>query len=314
MKYIFDKQLKKYSRFHVPIIRPTIALSGLFLGAVFFARRPIKGVTAERIKIPVKYAEDKRKKPLNAILCSPKGFENKKLPCVLFLHGGGFVFKAAPHHFAMAERLVLKAECRVLLLDYRTAPKHKFPAAVYDALSAYKWILSEGGEHGISAENTAVAGDSAGGNLAAALCVMANEKGLKMPKAQLLLYPALDRRMKTESVAKFTDTPMCNSKDMAKYYFFYAPAVPEDNKYLSPALLKDFSFLPPTYIEVAEYDCLRDEGLSYAAALKEVGAETVITEVKGAMHGYDIAKNSDIVKNLTEKRVRFIKEHIREKQ
>lgn len=310
MKYEFDKQLKGYSHFHVPIAKPIIALSDIFLGAAFSTRRPIKGVKKEKVKIPATYAEDGRKTPIDAILYTPKGSEGKTLPCVLFLHGGGFVFRAAPHHFIMAERIALKAECKVLLPNYRTAPKSPFPAAVFDALSAYKWILSEGKEHGISPENTAVAGDSAGGNLAAALSVAANERGLQPPKAQLLFYPVLDGRMNTESMATFTDTPMCSSKDMAKYYFLYARGVKADDKYLSPALLKNFSFLPPTYIEAAEYDCLRDEALSYAAVLQKSGVETVMTEVKGAMHGYDIAKNSDMIKNLTEKRIKFIKEHL----
>lgn len=310
MKYAFDGELRKYSSFRAPVNGFTIALSTPLLGAAFLTRRPIKGVKAERIKISRKYAEDERKTPLSALLYSPKGRDKEKLPCVLFFHGGGFVFKAAPHHLVLAERISLKAGCRALLLDYRTAPKNPFPAAVFDALSAYKWILSEGEAYGISAENTAVAGDSAGGNIAATLCLMASERGLARPKAQLLLYPVLDRRMNTESMRTFTDTPMCNSKDMAKYYSYYAPNAKEDEKYLSPALLKDFSFLPPTYIEAAEYDCLRDEALLYAAALKKSGIETALTEVKGAMHGYDIAKNSELVKKLTEKRVKFIKEHI----
>lgn len=307
--YAFLPELKKYAHMRVPLFRPLLPPARAILHAVYLTRRSGKNISLTKIKIPAAYAEDGRKKPLSAAVYMPKGAKGP-LPCVLFFHGGGFVFGAAPHHYAMAKAFVEGAGCVVMLLDYRLAPKFPFPAALYDALSAYKWLIKNGAALKIDAARICLAGDSAGGCLAAALCLLAKDKGLPLPKAQLLLYPVTDRRMNSQSMRQFTDTPMCNSKDIAKYYSFYGECGEEKEYYLSPALAPSLKGMPAAYIEVAEYDCLRDEGIAYAKALKEAGVEVSLTKVEDAMHGYDIACRAPFTKELNEARTEFIKRHL----
>lgn len=229
-------------------------------------------------------------------------------PCVYFLHGGGFVFNAAPHHFALARELSRALGVRVALPDYRLAPRHTFPAAHEDALTGYRWLLKNAAALCIDPARIAAAGDSAGGNLAAALCLMAREQNLPMPCAQMLLYPVLDARMETESYRQFTDTPMCNTRDMEKYFAMYAPdmsAAPRE--WLSPAESASLRGLPAAYIETAEFDCLRDEGAAYAAQLAREGVACEYHPIKNAMHGYDIAVNGDFMETVTAYRIAFLR-------
>lgn len=241
------------------------------------------------------------------LLYAPAGCEGET-PCVYFLHGGGFVFNAAPHHFALARTFARELGVCVALPDYRLAPRHTFPSAHEDALTGYRWLLENAAELHIDAGRIAVGGDSAGGNLAAALCLMARDAALPLPCAQLLLYPVLDRRMNTESYRQFTDTPMCNSRDMEKYFAMYAPgALSAPREYLSPAESASLRGLPPAYIETAEFDCLRDEGEAYALRLESEGVPCERHEIKSAMHGYDIAVDSDLLRAVMALRLKFLR-------
>ena len=131
---------------------------------------------------------------------------------------------------------------------------------------------------------------------------------LLKPLNSKLLYPVLDRRMKTESYRQFTDTPMCNSRDMEKYFAMYAPgALSAPREYLSPAESASLRGLPPAYIETAEFDCLRDEGEAYALRLESEGVPCERHEIKSAMHGYDIAVDSDLLRTVMALRLRFLR-------
>ena len=216
------------------------------------------------------------------------------------------MFNAAPHHFALARRFTKELQVKTVFVDYRLAPKYKFPTAPNDCLSVYRWVIANAGELGVDTEKMLVCGDSAGGNLATVLCLMAKDAGLTLPKAQMLLYPFVDRRMNTESYRRYKDTPMCNSKDMEKYLKMYvknpdATQIP----YLSP-MEASLVGIPPAYIEVAQYDCLRDEGIKYSEALERCGVYTELHEIKAAMHGYDIAKDSGLLNEIMEVRLRFL--------
>ena len=227
---------------------------------------------------------------------------------MLFIHGGGFVFNAAPHHFCLARKFVRDLGIRCVFVDYRLAPKYKFPCAVEDCFETYKWVLENASALEIDAKKIVICGDSAGGNLAAVTCLKAREEGLQLPVAQMLLYPVLDHKMQSQSYTRYKDTPMCNSKDMAKYYKFYLPAnVNAPVQYLSPIEATNLKGLPPAYIEVAQYDCLHDEGLAFAQALEMNGVEVELQEVSGAMHGYDIAQNSAFMQKRMETRYNFLK-------
>lgn len=301
-KYDFHEELKAYENMNIPIIPFIIPFLQKLMGVLYWMER-----SDREMKVTSKWIPTADNSKVRILIYEPKtAVENG--PALLYMHGGGFAFQAAPHHFCGAKKLAKALGCKVVFVDYRLAPKHKFPAAPLDSFSAYQWMLSHARELEIDSTRIAVGGDSAGGNLAAVICLMAKECEIQMPKAQLLIYPFTDRRMRTESMKRFKATPMCNSMDMKKYLQMYVGEIaPSQVPYLSPAEAKSFEGLPRAYVEVAQYDCLRDEGIEYAKLLKEAGVSVELHEVFGAMHGYDIAEKSGILKDCTEKRVRFLK-------
>ena len=125
----------------------------------------------------------------------------------------------------------------------------------------------------------------------------------------MLLYPFVDRRMNTESCRLYTDTPMCNTEDMRKYLKMYVKDLDAAQlPYLSPMEAPSLSGLPPAYVEVAQYDCLHDEGTEYAKALEQCGVPAELHEIEGAMHGYDIAQDSGLMNGIMEMRLRFLRD------
>ena len=229
---------------------------------------------------------------------------HRRRRAVLYCHGGGYTSGNLGYSKVLASKLTKATGYDVLTFEYRLAPEHPYPAAVEDGLRAWDHLMYLG----YGARDVVVAGDSAGGNLAAALCLMAREQRLPMPCAQMLLYPVLDARMETESYRQFTDTPMCSSRDMEKYFAMYAPgpsAAPRE--WLSPAESASLQGLPSAYIETAEFDCLRDEGAQYAAHLAREGVPCEYHPIKNAMHGYDIAVNSEFLRPVMAYRIEFLR-------
>lgn len=301
-KYEFHEELKSYANMNVPIIPAIIPVIQKLMRVLYKMEKSDKDVKVSARMIP---AADGNK--LRLLTYEPVN-RQKNMPCMLVIHGGGFAFQAAPHHFGLARKFAKELGCKVFFVDYRLAPKHKFPTAPEDCFCAYKWLLAHAEELEINGEKIAVCGDSAGGNLATVICLMAREQGIQQPKAQMLLYPVTDRRMITNSTKVYTDTPMCNSEDVKKYLQMYVGEL-EASKimYLSPIEAENLKGLSEAYIEVAQYDCLHDEGAEYANALQKDGVTVELYEVSGAMHGYDIAEESNLVKECMEKRIWFLK-------
>ena len=299
--YEFNEELKPYENMQTPIIPAVVPFLQLLMTALYKMEKPDENVELEKIKVPVR---DGAKRTM--LIYASKDCE-ENTPSVFFIHGGGFAFQSAPHHFGLARRLAVELKCKVFLVDYRLAPKYKFPYAPNDCFDMYQWVLNHAEELHINPAKIVICGDSAGGNLATVTSMMARDAGVQMPCAQVLLYPVTDMRMITESVKKYTDTPMCNSEDMKKYKAMYENLSAAENKaYYSPMEAEDFSNMPPAYVEVAEYDCLHDEGVNYAEELKKAGVEVEVHEVKKAMHGYDIAENSQLIQNCMKDRVAFV--------
>ena len=233
--------------------------------------------------------------------------------CLMDFHGGGFMMKGSPAHFARAKEYAYKLNQTVIFPDYRLIPEHPYPVSVEDCFAAYSWAIDHAEELRIDTKKIAVLGDSAGGNLAVAVTMLAGDRGLSMPCCQLLLYPVLDRRMQTESMKLYTDTPVwdaCLSKLMWDFYLkdFQTDTDGKQNfvSYISPAEAEDISGMPYTYIEVAEIDCLRDEGILFAKKLKEAGISVELHQVSGAVHGYDVVMGSKTVKKLMEQRLKVL--------
>jgi len=260
----------------------------------------------KKFKIP--YGKDKTMK---AILFSPKTAQGE-LPCLMYMHGGGFVLPAGEHHYNNAKKYACGASCRVLFLDYPLSPKYKYPVAVNACYDAYKWMLDNAKELEIDKNKIIVGGDSAGGNLASIVCMKAHDNKDIMPIGQMLIYPSVNSGFQTKSMIEFTDTPLCNSEDCQKYQKYYFKNE-EDmyTRYVSPLNAKDLNIFPPTYIETAEFDCLRDEAKIFARKLKSAKVDVVINNTKETMHGYDIVEDSPITLKSISKRVEFLNDIIK---
>ena len=238
-----------------------------------------------------------------AVIIKPPGVRSTA-PCLIYFHGGAFVLKAASHHYSLAERFAIKTPCVVILPDYRLAPRYPFPIPAEDCFCAYKWTIANAEALGIDPERIAVGGDSAGGALAAAVCLMARDRNTPLPCFQMLIYPVTDRRMGSASMRLFVNTPMWNARLNKKMWKCYLPAPDERNIcYASPMEAHSLIGLPGTYLETAELDALRDEGIAYAEALRDAGVFVRLVQVNGAFHGFDLMKNSLLVKECINLRV-----------
>lgn len=298
-KYIYHDELKKYRNFRIPINRVLIFFSHIFLGLLYYFQFSNKKIKVDKFKIN---SFDNKK--IKNIIYTPKNIELNKR-CLYFIHGGGFTFNGSLHHYELAKRMAIKLKCKAVYVDYRLAPKHKFPIAPLDVFSTYKWILENSEYLNINKDEIILMGDSAGGNLVAQTSILAKRNNLILPKVNILLYPVLTKDLETESIKKYTDTPFCNSKDLDKYgKYYYGDTYSDIPK--SPYDEDIFIGYPNTYIEVAEYDCLHDDGVLFFNKLKENNVNTYLNEVKGAMHGYDFAINSSLVNDLINKRCEFI--------
>lgn len=241
--------------------------------------------------------------PIKCLIITPRNFQQKNAPCLIYFHGGAFRMQAKTYQIRMAHRYAYAAKCKVVFVNYRLAPEHPFPAAVEDAYSALKWVHKNATLLGIDINKIAVGGDSAGGTLAAVVSQMARDRSGPHICFQLMIYPVTDCDMQTESMKKFNDTPIWDSiksKDMWKSYL--RNGYQDILAYASPIKAESLTGLPPAYIETAEFDCLRDEGINYARHLVEAGVSVELVETKGTIHAYDMVFKSIAMKNF-EKRV-----------
>ena len=237
-------------------------------------------------------------------------FADENSPCMVFYHGGGWVYQAASYLFLYARRFTAALRCRTVFVDYRLGPKHRFPAAVDDAFDTYRYILHHAENLSIDPKRIFVYGDSAGANLAAAVCLMARDKGLPLPCCQMLIYPVTDYRMNTESFRQYVDTPMCSARSMRLFYRLYLGRFrrvpPHLLPYLSPAQAKSHRGLPAAYIEAAFFDPLRDEGKAYAQTLRDAGVDAVFVQTEGTMHGYEEAYHTEYIDSLIQNRIAYL--------
>lgn len=207
-RYPIDRSFGIFSRVSPPFGRGIFALARAALSLV---PKGSRGVSVRRVDAG----------GVRAFLISPKG-EKGRLPCLVYFHGGGFVFKAARYHYRNAAAYA-QTGCRVLFVDYRLAPNYPCPAPNEDCFAAYAWAAEHAAELAVDPARLAVGGDSAGGCLAA-----------------------------------------------------------------------DVSFFPPTYLETAQFDCLHDEGVTFAGKLREQHVPVTLRETSGTMHGHDIVRKSAI--------------------
>jgi acetyl esterase len=211
-------------------------------------------------------------------------------PAIVFLHGGAFVIGHLDFEHPRCLEMARATGSVVIAVDYRLAPEHPFPAAVEDCYAVLAWTLAGGGGLGIDGSRVAVAGASAGGALAAAVCLMARDRGEPLPAFQFLLYPVIDNRLVTVSMIDFVDIPgwnRRNSEHMWRHYLGSAAAHQPCSPYAAPAHADDLRGLPPAYVMTAELDALRDEGLQFARRLIEAGVPTELHHYPATFHGFD---------------------------
>ena len=245
---------------------------------------------------------------MDMYLFTPKG-QTEPLPCLINYHGGGFVFEGWSSHFKMAMRYAKDVNCKVLYVRYRLAPDHPFPVPQEDCYTALNWIYDHAEELKIDPARIGIYGDSAGGALTVISCMLARDRGAKVkPLFQLLTYPWLDDRNCSDSYQRYTDTPMWNSSLSANVEPLINPH-PETIPLMmhSPVEAESFEGLPPTYIEVAEFDSLHDDGILYAKLLEEAGIPVELHETKGTMHGFDTKINAPTTQQMLAKRIAFMK-------
>jgi acetyl esterase len=209
------------------------------------------------------------------------------MPCMVFFHGGGWVVGSISTHDALCRQLANAVGMVVVSVEYRLAPENKYPAAFNDCYAATSWVAENARELGIDAKRLAVGGDSAGGNLAAAVALAARDKKAPHLAYQLLYYPVLDANFETRSYLDNANNYMLTREQMIWFWQQYVPHDAErEQSYAAPLRAKDLKGLPPALIITAEYDPLRDEGEEYARRLKEAGVETRLIRYDGLIHGF----------------------------
>lgn len=303
MKYKIKSEFFPFSLFAPPI-------SEKFLAMAVPHMKPPSGIFRHK-QISVTRHEigsyDGEKTDL--FLMSPKSL-GENAPCLIYIHGGGFVLEAAGYHYKNAMRYALEVGCKVAFVNYRLAPSHPHPVFFEDCYAAACWVYENAKSLGIDRERIGIGGDSAGSTLSVGVCMMARDRRHPMRFLfQMLPYPFLDARNNSDSARKFTDTPMWNSTLSERI----APMTRVDKTspeylYYSPVEAERFDYLPPAYIETAEFDCLHDDGILYAEKLRDAGVEVMLNETEGTMHGFDIMHNAKTTKTALAERINFMKE------
>ncbi len=210
---------------------------------------------------------------------------------ILFFHGGGWTTESVETYDRVCSRMAQSTSRLVISVEYRLAPEHKFPTGFEDCYAVAKAVYGGQVLPGIDPDQITVMGDSAGGNLAAAVCMRARDTGEFSPKRQVLIYPALYNCYTEESPYESVQTNgtgyLLTSVKMEDYVRLYARTEEDrQNPYFAPLLAKDFSQLPDTLILTAEFDPLRDEGEDYGQKLRAAGCRVRVERIRGALHGY----------------------------
>jgi acetyl esterase/lipase len=198
---------------------------------------------------------------------------------VVHLHGGGWMMGTVASYEAPLTRMANRAGATVAAVEYRLAPEHRFPAALEDSLAAIRWAAAE-----FAGEPLALAGDSAGGNLAA-VCARRLRGELDL-RLQALIYPVTDAALNTPSYREFSDEHGLSATSMRRFWNLYLDGTPPDAPDASPLRADDLAGVAPAYVLTAEEDVLRDEGEAYAAALRTAGVPVELVRWPGTIHGF----------------------------
>lgn len=214
----------------------------------------------------------------------PRG-DGASRPAVVFFHGGGFALCDLDSHDSFCRAMSRHTESVVVSVDYRLAPEHRAPAAAEDAYAAYRWVAERAGDLDVDAGRLIVAGDSAGGNLAAVVALMCRERGAPMPAGQVLIYPVIEPTFETASYQAYA-TGYVNTRAAMQWYWqqYLDGAAPTD--LVAPGRADTLEGLPPAVVVTAGFDVLHDEGAEYAAKLEAAKVPVVHRDFPGLFHGF----------------------------
>jgi acetyl esterase len=208
-------------------------------------------------------------------------------PAIVFFHGGGWVIGSLESHDNLCRALANRAQAVVVAVDYRLAPEHRFPAAAEDCFATTRWVAEHGAEIGADATRIAVAGDSAGGNLAAVVALMTRDRGGPRLRHQALIYPVTDPDFERASYRENAEGYLLTRDAMRWFWDHYVPdAARRHDPYVAPLRAEKLVGLAPATVITAEFDPLRDEGEAYAERLREAGVPTTLTRYDGQIHGF----------------------------
>ncbi len=252
-------------------------------------RDGFRGLSAQVEKSPVHRVEDRALPgPAGDVpvrIYSPG--EGGGRPALLFFHGGGFVTGDIESHDPLCREIANRADCVVVSVDYRLAPEHRFPAAPEDCYAALRWVAEHGAEIGVDTTRLAIAGDSAGGNMAAVVALLCLERGGPALRHQVLIYPVIDPSCDSASQHENGSGYMLTQTTMRWFWAQYLNDESEASlPTVCPMRAERVDGLPPTTVLTAEFDPLRDEGETYAAKLTEAGIPTELTRYEGQVHGF----------------------------
>lgn len=245
---------------------------------------------------------------LKVFIMTPPGLA-KPAPALIYYHGGGFGLTYSTAHLQTCQRYANEAGCMVIFVEYRLMPRHPFPAGFDDSYATLEWLVQSADQLGIDTDRIAVGGDSAGGALAAGVAQKSRDECLVPLCAQLLVYPVLDNTCSTPSATDFVDVPLWNAKSNRNMWNVYLSGYPagETPPYAAPGH-GQLQNLPLSYVETAEFDPLRDEGLKHISDLEQHGVKVTINETKQTIHGYDGNAKSDISRRSLLERIAFLKQ------
>jgi acetyl esterase/lipase len=248
-------------------------------------------------------------------LLKPPGVSDS-LPVILYLHGGGWVFGDRSTHDRLVRELVVGTSAAVVFADYRRSPEAGYPSAIEEAYASAEWIVEHGAEKGLDPARVVVAGDSVGGNMTAAVTLMAKERGGPEFRAQVLLYPVTDASFDTHSYHEFAEGYHLR-RDMMQWFWDQYTTDPDERARITASPLRattdQLTGLPPALVITGEADVLRDEGEAYGRKLREAGVDVAATRYEGVIHDFlvlDAMRDTHDARAATAQVVAYISQHL----
>lgn len=287
MKYAIHKDFRLAKFVKLPMYKFMLPVANLFLSCMKKSSKTIK-VTK-----------------ISNMPCLAYEFANSQgaTNAIVYFHGGGFVVEAGPNHYRMIGEYVKRANCKVIFIKYPLATNHSLDKTLDVCYQSYKLIVKN--KKALNIETLGVAGDSAGGFISAYVTKKAQIDNIE-PQFQMLIYPVIDCKMRSESCEKYTNTPFWNALQNRKMWKWCLPKESDDLNLLDLDAVKNIN----TYIETAEFDPLHDEGKMYAKKLEKEN-QVIYNDTKGTIHGYDFFIKSSIVLKNINKRVAFLLEQFK---